>query len=422
MRLWFAFSVLLLVYLGVADRLAAQTATRAGVIEDAREMKAAHLQPDEVSTMERRLRAFRDQKYLERFTTGYNGFRAKIGNMVTGGGFAVGPEYYREDLLRGNLIARASAQVSTRGYQKYEAQGTLPKLANGKITLEGLASHRNYASLQYYGTGPDRPKDLRTVYRLEDTSIDGIAAFEPVRHVKVGASAGYLWTNVGPGNDSRFISAEQVFTPAQSPGIDRQTNFLRNGVFAQYDYRDNPAGMAKSGGNYVFQHSWFHDQGLGQFGFRRTDIDLQQFIPFFNKTHVIALRAKATLTDTDDNGLIPFYLQPVLGGSDDLRGYRFFRFSDRNSMVMNVEYRWEIFSGLDGAVFGDVGKVFPRRSMLNFHDLESSVGFGLRFNVQNATFLRIDTGFSHEGFQVWLKFNDAFLGRRFGTTAGQPVY
>jgi len=422
MKLRFACVASLAVFWGCVVQLEAQEPTRTDTIERAREIKAAQLEPDEVSPMERRLRALREQKWLERISSGYNGFRAKIGNMVTGGGFAVGPEYYRQDLFRGNLAARASAQFSTRGFQKYEAQATLPKLAGGRITLDAFASHRNYASLQYYGTGPDRPKDLRTVYRLEDTSIDGIAAIEPIRHVKMGSSLGYLWTNVGHASDPRFASAEQVFTPAQSPGIDRQTNYLRPGVFAQFDYRDNPAGMAKSGGNYVFQYSWFLDQKLNQFGFRRMDIDLQQFVPFFNKTHVLAFRAKATLTESDRNGQIPFYLQPVLGGSDDLRGYRPFRFSDRNSLVMNAEYRWEIFSGLDGAVFADAGKVFPRRGMLNFRDLESSAGFGLRFNANNTTFLRIDTGFSHEGFQLWFKFNDVFLGRVFGTTTGQPVY
>ena len=180
--------------------------------------------------------------------------------------------------------------------------------------------------------------------------------------------------------------------------------------------------MAKSGGNYVVQYSWFHDQRNDRLGFRRLDIELQKFIPFLNKTRVIALRAKTTLTDTDDDEQIPFYLQPILGGSDDLRGYRFFRFSDRNSMVMNAEYRWEIFSGLDGAIFADAGKVFPRRGMLNFRDLESSAGVGLRFNARNATFMRLDVAFSQEGFQLWIKFNDIFLSRRFGTSTGQPVY
>lgn len=405
-----------------AAAYAQEPATRADLIEREREQKAARLAPDEVSKLERRLRAFKDGKYLERFAAGYNGLRVKTGNMVTGGGFALGPEYFREDLWRGQMTARASAQISTRGYTKFEAEAKAPRLAGGRISLEALASRRDYKSLQYYGTGPERGKDLRTNYRLEDTSVDGVFAAVLGRGMKMGASTGYLWTNVGPGTDRRFISADKVFGPDVAPGIDGQANYWRSGVFAQYDYRDDPAGMAKSGGNYVFQYSWFRDQELGRLGFRRMDIEAQQFVPFLNKTRVIALRAKTTLTDSNGDERIPFYLQPVIGGSDDLRGYRFFRFSDRNSLVMNAEYRWEIFSGLDGALFVDAGKVFPRRGMLNFSNLESSAGFGLRFNARNATFMRIDAGFSAEGFQLWIKFNDVFLSRRFGTTTGQPVY
>lgn len=396
--------------------------TRASLIEKERDQKASQLKPDEVSNAERRFRLVKEQKYLERISAGYNGWRAKLGSMVTGGGFGLGPEYFREDLLRGNLTARASAQISTRLFQKYETQWTLPKLWSGKMEIEGYGAYRNYRSLQYHGTGPDRPKDLRATYALEDTTIDGIIGVEPWRRVKFGASTGYLLTNVGPSKDRRLISAEKVFTPAQSPGIDQQTNFLRTRVFSQFDYRDNPLGMAKTGGNYVFQYSWYSDREIQRYSFRRMDLDLQQFIPFFNKTRVIALRAKTTLTDTDRNEHVPFYLQPILGGSDDLRSYRVFRFSDRNSMVMNAEYRWEIFSGLDGAVFFDAGKVFPRRGMLNFANLEKSAGFGLRFNVRNATFMRFDVAFGQEGVQLWIKFNDVFTQRRFGTAVGQPVY
>ena len=40
--------------------------------------------------------------------------------------------------------------------------------------------------------------------------------------------------------------------------------------------------------------------------------------------------------------------------------------------------------------------------------MQSDVGFGFRFNARNQTFLRLDVGFSHEGFQVWVKFNNVF--------------
>jgi hypothetical protein len=40
--------------------------------------------------------------------------------------------------------------------------------------------------------------------------------------------------------------------------------------------------------------------------------------------------------------------------------------------------------------------------------MESDVGFGFRFNARDNTFLRLDVGFSHEGFQVCVKFNNVF--------------
>jgi outer membrane protein assembly factor BamA len=396
----------------------AQPPSRTAQIEQERDKKAAALKPETVTKEEGFLRNFKDKKYLERFAAGFNGLRLKTGNMVTGSGFAIGPEYYREDLMRGELALRANAQISTRGYQKFEAAATLPRLANSRLNLDLLASHRNYNAMPYFGLGPDSAETGRSNYRLEDTTLDAVLTAKLGRHVRMGPSLAYLWINVGPGADPRFISTEKQY---RVPGIDQQTDYLRYGLFAQYDYRDNPGGP-KSGGNYVLQYSWFDDRKLNAQNFRRMDIDLQQYIGMFNRTRVIALRAKSIMTETDRNEAVPFYLQPILGGSDDLRGFRNFRFSDRNMMVLNAEYRWEVFAGLDGALFVDAGKVAPRRGLLNFNNLETSVGFGLRFNARNATFIRIDTAFSHEGFRIWFKFNDVFNQRKFGTTTGQPVY
>ena len=86
------------------------------------------------------------------------------------------------------------------------------------------------------------------------------------------------------------------------------------------------------------------------------------------------------------------------------------------------ERRGETFSGLDMALFVDAGKVFPRRSQWNFTDLEGSVGFGLRFNARNNVFLRLDVGFSHEGFQVWVKFNNIFSEGPGGSAAAQSIF
>jgi outer membrane protein assembly factor BamA len=232
---------------------------------------------------------------------------------------------------------------------------------------------------------------------------------------------GYSRVNVGPGNFPGIATTERQYTPEQAPGIDSQTDFLRSTVLAQFDYRDNPLGP-KSGGNYIVQHTWYGDRLLDRFSFRRMDIQLNQYLPMFNKTRVLALRARTVLTEAGAGQVAPFYYRPFLGGSDDLRGYRPFRFSAPQMLNLNAEYRWEIFSGLDGALFWDGGKVAERRGQINLARLEHSAGFGFRFNIRNATFLRFDAGFSREGFQIWLKFNDAFLPREFGTSLRQPAY
>jgi outer membrane protein assembly factor BamA len=186
-----------------------------------------------------------------------------------------------------------------------------------------------------------------------------------------------------------------------------QTDFLQGGVFAQFDYRDIPGGP-RSGGNYIARFTYNKDVDIRRHTFRKLDIELQQYIPFFNERRVIALRGKTELTYKNPNQVVPFYMQPTLGGSNDLRGFRPFRFYDDNLLVFNAEYRYEIFAGMDMAIFGDAGKVFRSKSQLNFRDLEAAYGIGMRFNARNAVFMRIDAGFSHEGFQVWLKFNNVF--------------
>ena len=63
---------------------------------------------------------------------------------------------------------------------------------------------------------------------------------------------------------------------------------------------------------------------------------------------------------------MPFYLMPTLGGNDTLRGFREYRFRGPHAILAQAEYRWEIWSGLDGALFYDAGKVADRRGRSEF--------------------------------------------------------
>jgi outer membrane protein assembly factor BamA len=123
---------------------------------------------------------------------------------------------------------------------------------------------------------------------------------------------------------------------------------------------------------------------------------------------VFAVRGKTTFTRTASGQQVPFFMQPTLGGSEDLRGFREYRFRDGSAVILNAEYRWEAFSGLDLALFIDAGQVAPRLTDIDFADLQKSYGFGFRFNTSKSVFMRVDVGLSKEGRQVFLKFNRAF--------------
>jgi outer membrane protein assembly factor BamA len=373
----------------------AEVSTRTDEIQAEREAKSAQLAPDIPNRIERGLSWVKNSGALDRFSEGVSGFRVKLGGLVAGSGFAAGPEYKRDGLLNDSLNFRASAQLSSRGYQKQDLQLDMPRVLNDRFSLTLYGVHHNYGGLNYYGPGTTSYKSGRSAYRLEDTALDATLNVRVARHLVAGGTVGYLFNNVGPGNDSRYVSSEQIY---HVPGIDQQSNYSHLSVFAQYDTRDYAPGP-RAGCNYFIQ---LHDYNA----FRRLDAEAQQYIPFFNKRRVIALRAKTALTFSD--GAVPFYMQPTLGGSDDLRGFRPFRFRDNNLLLMNAEYRWEVFSGLDMAVFGDAGKVFARKSDFNFDQLQSAAGFGFRFNARNSVFLRLDFGFSREGFQIAMKFNNLF--------------
>jgi hypothetical protein len=71
------------------------------------------------------------------------------------------------------------------------------------------------------------------------------------------------------------------------------------------------------------------------------------------------------------------------------------------------------------ALFYDAAVVAPRIKDLAFRNLETSWGFGFRGNARNSVFIRFDVGFSHEGFQIWFKFDDAFFPRRVISSSAQ---
>jgi len=212
--------------------------------------------------------------------------------------------------------------------------------------------------------------------------------------------------SIGGGRGGRSI--EEVFTAGQVPGLAVQPDYLRWQASADLNVRE-PRGNPRRGGQYKVTYQRFDDRGLQRYGFDRVDVDLQQYVPLLRDRRVLALRALVSTTEADAGQEIPFFLLPTLGGPDDLRGFRRYRFRDRNSLLLQAEYRWEIFTAVDGAIFYDAGKVASRHEDLNLQDLESDYGIGFRFGTRNGVFMRVEGAFGSRGGKHFvLRFGHVF--------------
>jgi len=380
---------------------------RAAQIESARTDKETNLRPEAEPKLQHDLKWLRSTSPYKLLTKQFHGIGLGIGQSGAGAGFAIGPQYSRSGLLSGKLGLKINARGSPNRSYYGGANVSLRDLWGGHVLLDFEAARRSITETPYYGSGSGSQKSGRSDYRLEDTTVELRPTFVPVRHVRAGLAGAYVKTDIGPGHSSVYISTERQYTPETSPGLDRQTEFWRGGGFLEYDWRDRDWAPT-SGGKYSAKYIRYLDRNLDSFSFLRLDFDAAQYVPLFNHTRVIALHGATSLTQTNGTQVVPFYLQPRLGGADTLRGYRTFRFSGDNSVLANLEYRWEVSPTASFTAFADAGKVFDRWSQWNLHNAQSDVGFAFAIRTESKVAFRIDTGFSHEGVQIWFRANNMF--------------
>jgi len=409
--LFLTFFLLLLPAVASAET-AANTDSRAGQIEAERLEKAGNLKPPAPDRFERAvIRVENNLVYKGLTNTSGAGFGLRFGGLETGSSLGFGPQYLRPDLLREKLYLRASASGSFKWYWSADALLSLPRLVNRRLQLDLYALHSDAPQVSYYGPGNDSNQENRTNFRRETSLADfrGVWRVDR-RHVLAGATVGIRSYNAGPGASGAYPSADQVFGTLQTPGLDRQSSFLNVGPLFQLDFRDRK-NDPRRGTNFVTRYSYWSDRNSQFFSFRRLESAIEQYVPILNEKRVFAFRARTDFSFTESGRQVPFYLQPTLGGADDLRGFGNFRYYDNNRVLMNMEYRWEIAPALEAAIFGDAGRVFAHPEQFSLSHLKESVGIGFRFKTRDSVAFRIDIGVSREGVQIWFKFNGPFQGQ-----------
>ncbi len=390
------------------------TDTRTQQIEAERAAKQASIpavaqgsaSPDKKSSLGSLGSAFRIWNFAEE---GSHGLALRLGGLAYDSGFALGPDYVykRGDLYDPGLIWDSFAVASLRGFYKVQSQVELPKLLDDHAFFDVKGYRYDYPRLEFYGPGTTSAQSGRSDYRMQDNAVEIRSGLRLGRRVEVGALGSYQRIRIMSGTDHDVAQTDLLYSPQQTPGIGLETSFLTGGFYAQYDGRDE-ALDPHAGTLLRAQFENVHGSRGAFGGFNQYDFQAHQYIPIWNKRRVIALRAQATLTAPHSGTDVPFYLEPRLGGPDDLRGFRAYRFYDRNAALATAEYRFTVVESLEMALFADAGKVYRNWDSFSIAHTQADVGFGLRAHAGSTVPFRVDFGFSREGVQVWLNFFNVF--------------
>lgn len=348
-----------------------------------------------------------------------NGFYADLGGMITGAGWIAAGPGYRHWLLRDRVLVDASAQLSWRMYKLVRAKIEAPKLA-GQHLVAGLeARWQDLTQVNYFGPGPDSLETNRSEYRVEYANVAGYVTAKPVPWLAVKGTVGWITRpSIQPSGgtfERGYADAATLFADDPVYQLPVQPQFMHVSIGAVADTRDH-RGYPTSGR--IAQVSWarYTDRMNDRFTFQRYEAEAAQFVPLAASRIVLAAHGWLAGTRAEPDRLVPFYLQPALGGSNTLRSYADYRFHDRNLLVVNAEARVRLFTHLDGAVFADAGNVAPTIGGLNVD--RRSYGVGVRLHTDRTTIARVDVAHGDEGWRILLRLNDPF---RFSRLTKRPA-
>ncbi len=365
----------------------ASASSRQAAIEAEQAAKATNLHPYTSGRVERIFR--RIDTVLEGGTLRWHPF---LDSAYNGGGFTLGVGHATYVSAYNYVDLRGS--YSMLDYKRAEAEFVAPRLFNRRAQLSAIGGWREATQVGFFGFGTDTSIDDRTNYLFQQPYGSALFTIFPARKVLMlrGGVEFTQWAQK-PG-EGAFPSVDERYTPATLPGLGATVNYLHTQGTIGLDWRTSPEYSRRG----AFLRATLRDykDGDDAFGFQMAEYEGIAHFPILRESWVLSLRGRVQTAFDKDDQQIPFFMLPALGGGSTLRGYSSWRFRDKNSLLLQAEWRIMVNRYLDLAFFYDAGKVAARTSALDLDGLKDDYGAGLRFHGPLATPLRIELASSPE--------------------------
>lgn len=305
------------------------------------------------------------------------------------------------------------------GNNVYFQTGTeigLEKIAGTDFFASGLVQYEKRFQEDFFGIGPDTSKGDGVSYEIETTTLAGKAGYEFSPSLRATAHLKYRNINVGESDDKGKGQIGQ-FGPNRLNGFSGDRILTLAGEL-KHDTRDFTDAPTKGG----YQQLYFgYNEGVGdsQARYLTYRADVAQYLKVGSDRRILALRGLVNVQDEFNGGYVPFYDLSKLGGygtmpqlSETLRSYNANRFTDKNLLLFNIEYRYAIWEykelQLDAVPFFDFGQVFGEWSRFQMKDFNESYGLEFRVYVARTGLLNISLAHGDEGTNFFVRTKRSF--------------
>lgn len=276
----------------------------------------------------------------------------------------------------------------------------------GGTEIEFGAGLRHRSNARFFGLGPDAVAADRSFYRQDLTWLAGSLHRRLGTNLGIGSDVVLSNVSTGAPRDPDEPALADRFAGRVPTGYDRRSTGVSVGLFVSHDDTDGD-GRPRTGGIRRLRATYFRGVGSEDARFWSYRAELQQFVPLWYRSNVLALRGYVTWIDPIGGTAVPFQRLMTNDDPDLLRGFRDFRWRDRGLIALSVEYRWPLWvyshvdrTGVDMYVLADVGQVFGTFSEISEDRLTTSYGVGLRLLSRAGFVLRLEYARSGEE-SVW---------------------
>lgn len=309
----------------------------------------------------------------------------------------------------GNTV-RLKLDASTRGDRGVAAGADFGTVRNGEVQFGGGYAYRPH--LRYFGIGPETREQDESLYLEEMTA--GAVSYEIALGGAFTTKAAVHYTTIAARGTFRDDQPplQEVFADEIPVGFHDRTEGVTG--YWQLEHNDAPERTRPNRGG-VQRGKIAYFSGNDDVRFWTWRAEVQQFVPLWFTRRALAVRGVLTKIEPQGDAIIPFQRLMTNDDPDLMRGYRDFRFRDLGMALVNLEYRFPIWSldqstgiGIDMYVFSDFGQVFSDWDQIKTDNIADSYGGGFRLGSVEGFKGRLEFGWSEEGWIARLRADQIF--------------